>query len=94
MQKLSNKWYESDVIATGMTLKVGTNLEFTLIVTGDINGDGRIGIVDFAKLKLHYIEKELLTGNALKAADIDGNGRVSINDLAQIKLVLIGSMEI
>lgn len=84
---------ENDVLATGMTLKVGT-LEFTLIVTGDINDDGRIGLVDFAKLKLHYIEKELLTGNALKAADIDGNGAVSINDLAQIKLVLIGSMEI
>lgn len=94
LDKDGSELNESDVIATGMTLKVGTNLEFTLIVTGDINGDGRIGIVDFAKLKLHYIEKELLTGNALKAADIDGNGRVSINDLAQIKLVLIGSLEI
>ena len=59
-----------------------------------ISVSDKTGIVDFAKLKLHYIEKELLTGNALKAADIDGNGRVSINDLAQIKLVLIGSLEI
>ncbi len=94
LDKDGNELNENDVIATGMTLKVGTTLEFTLIVIGDINGDGRIGLVDFAKLKLHYIEKELLTGNALKAADIDGNGSVSINDLAQIKLVLIGSMEI
>ena len=93
LDKDGNELNENDVLATGMTLKVGT-LEFTLIITGDINDDGRIGLVDFAKLKLHYIEKELLTGNALKAADIDGNGAVSINDLAQIKLVLIGSMEI
>lgn len=85
---------DDDIIATGMNLKVGKTLNFTLIVTGDIDGNGEITITDFAQLKLHHIEQTLLTGIHLKAADIDGNGQITITDLAQLKLVLIGMSQI
>ena len=85
---------DNDIIATGMNLKVGKTLNFTLIVTGDIDGNGGINLTDLAALKLHHIEQELLTGIHLKAADIDGNGQITITDLAQLKLVLIGMGEI
>ena len=94
MDKAGNVLGEDAIIATGMTLKVGDKLQFTLVVTGDIDGNGELGITDLAKLKLHYIEQELLTGIALKSADIDGNGEITITDLAQLKLALIGLMEI
>ena len=56
---------------------------------GDINGDGKITITDLAQIKLHLIEKRLLTGKSLKAADIDGSGKVTITDMAKLKLILI-----
>lgn len=84
---------DNDILATGMKIKVGS-LEYIAVVTGDINGDGKIGLTDFAKLKLHYIDYEILTGVQLKAADIDGNGTVTLLDIAQIKLILIGKMEL
>ena len=94
MDKTGNVLGNDAVLATGMTLKVGDKLQFTLVVTGDIDGNGELGITDLAKLKLHYIEQELLTGIALKSADVDGNGEITITDLAQLKLALIGLMEI
>ena len=94
LDKNGNTLAEDSIVATGMTLKVGSDLEFTLIVTGDLDGNGKITITDFAKMKLHFIEIKLLEGNELKAADINGNGDVTISDFAQMKLIMIGSMEI
>ncbi len=94
LDKEGNQLGENDILATGMTLKVGSTLQFTLIVTGDMDGNGKISMTDLARLKLHYIGKEALTGNALKAADVDGNGKVSITDLAQIRLIIIGKIEV
>lgn len=79
---------DNDIVATGMTLEVG-KLKFTLIVTGDIDGNGKLGATDLAKIKLHLIESEELTGILLKAADMNGDGKISATDLAQMKLALI-----
>lgn len=92
--KAGNVLGDNDMIATNMKLQVGDTLQFTLIVIGDIDEDGMIGLTDLAELKLHYIGKTLLTGTKLKAVDIDGSGEMTITDLAQMKLVLIGKKEI
>ena len=85
---------ENTVLKTGMTVNVGETLMYTLVVTGDIDGDGEISINDLAKLKLHLIGLKSLNGAELKAADVDGDGHISINDVAQLKLVIIGLLEI
>lgn len=79
---------DSNIVKTGDTLQVGSQ-SYTLVVTGDIDGNGVIGTNDIAKLKLHYIERELLTGIKLKAADMNYDGEISLLDLAKIKLILI-----
>ena len=78
------------IVKTGTKLKAG-KLQFTLIVTGDINEDGTLSVTDLANLKAHYIEiaDEILTGINLKAADMNGDGEITITDLAQIKEKLI-----
>ena len=85
---------DENILGTGMKVKVGKTLEYTIIVTGDIDGDAQITVNDLAQIKLHLIEQELLTGIKLKAANIDGDTQITINDVAQIKLVLIGLFEI
>lgn len=98
IDQAGNTLNENDVIATGMTIKVGKTLEFTASVLGDVDGDGQITVNDLAKVKLHYIADTSLTGAYLKAADVDGqmedNQPVGVNDIARIKLVLINLFEI
>ena len=89
-----NTLQEDSLIKTGTKLKVGSSLQFTLIVTGDIDGDAEITINDLANIRLHLIDKKSLTGIKLKAGDIDEDGEVTINDLASMKLILIGLSEI
>ena len=79
--------------ATGMTLISGKNT-YTLVVMGDIDGNGKISANDLAKLRLHYIGKEPLDGAYKEASDVDGNGRTSLNDIAKIKLIIIGKESI
>ena len=81
---------DDGILATGMKLKLDENTEYTLVITGDINKDGRISITDLAKLKLHIIEKDVLQDYSYLAADINGDDRVSITDLAKLKKLIIG----
>lgn len=85
---------EDSLIKTGTKLKVGSSLQFTLIVTGDIDGDSSITINDLASIRLHLISIKLLTGIELKAADMDADNQVTVNDLANMKLILIGLLEL
>jgi hypothetical protein len=85
-------------IGTGMKLIVTgekESLEYVIIVTGDIDGDGELGVIEIAKIKLHIIEKTPLTGINLKAANIDEStdGEVTIVDLARAKLIYVGLLE-
>lgn len=83
---------ETDIIGTGTVLQLGETKQFTLVVIGDLDGNGEITVTDIAKLKLHYIEEEILKGASLKAADLDKNNEITVTDLAQIKLVYIEAL--
>ena len=75
--------------ATGMVAKLMVNGQVidtvTVVVTGDVNGDGKISITDVTAVKYHVLEKTLLTGVYLIAADASNDGKVSITDVTQIK---------
>ena len=64
------------------------------MLIGDIDGNGKIGPTDLAKLKLYLIGEEKLNEKQQKAADIDKNGRITATDLAKLKLILIGELEV
>lgn len=95
VDKENNEQTAEAILKTGMKLKVEKeNKEYTIVVLGDIKEDGRMDIIDLAKIKLHLIDKEILTGINLIAADVNKDGEVNINDLAIMKLVIIGLKEI
>lgn len=94
IDEIGNKLNENDIITTGTKIKVGSTLQYTLIVIGDIDKDGEITINDLAEGKLHLIDYKLLTGIKAKSADVDDDGEITINDIAQMKLILIDLLKL
>ncbi len=76
-------------LATGMTAVTG-NTSVTVVVTGDVNGDGKLSITDVVKLQSHVVGKSSLSGAYAKAGDINGDGKVTITDVVQAAQVTVG----
>ena len=83
----------SGYVGTGMTA-VGDSSSLTIVVTGDVTGDGRITITDVVKLQNYAAGAGDLNEAALKAADINGDGRVTITDVVQAAQVTVGQRTI
>lgn len=86
---------EQKYIATFCTVRLysdeGNMLrELTVVVRGDINGDGMVTVTDFVKIKSQLISDDYLTDKVqLLAADYNFDGNVSITDFVQIKTVCL-----
>ena len=80
---------EDALVGTGMVVKLmqGQKVKavYSVIVTGDTNGDGKISITDMLAVKAHILQKTLLSGTGLQAADTSGDGKITITDFIQIK---------
>ena len=83
----------SGYVGTGMTAVDGSS-SLTIVVTGDVTGDGRITITDVVKLQNYAAGAGDLNEAALKAADINGDGRVTITDVVQAAQVTVGQRTI
>lgn len=81
------------IVGTGMTMKAGTET-YTIIISGDLNGDGQITATDLAKIKQHLIELRLLEGAYLESANVDGDEEVTITDLSRIRKAMFGEIEL
>lgn len=86
------------LVGTGMTVKLqhaGKTIQsISVIVTGDVNGDGEISITDMINVKSHILGKTTLTDVYAQAADTNQDSSVSITDFVQIKAKLLGKGEI
>lgn len=81
---------ENAKLGTGMKVKVGKTLEYTLAVTGDVDGNAKLETNDIAKIKLHLLERTILTDEAqMQAAHVDEDDAITVNDIARLKLVLL-----
>ena len=76
-------------ICTGMTAVVD-NKSYTLVVKGDVNGDGRITITDVVALQSHILDKKALTDAYKEAADLNGDGKITITDVVKAARVIVG----
>ena len=80
---------DNEKIGTGMKLKVGSQ-EYTIIVKGDMNGDGRMSITDFVQIQLCSVNLQKPTEIQEMAMDINGDGKVTITDIVQLKQFSVG----
>jgi len=79
----------ADILATGMKLKLIENDEYyTIVVRGDVNGDGKITTTDLIKLKKSIAEIEKLKGEYELAGDVNLKGGITITDIMQLKQAL------
>lgn len=81
---------DNDVLGTGAVVKVNGTDSYTIIVNGDLSGDGKVTIHDLGIIKRHLTEKITLEGAYLKAADLDNNGAIDSVDMVFIIQHIIG----
>ena len=84
---------DDSVITTGTEIHIN-DIVYKSVVTGDVDGDGKITLLDLSKIQLHLVDYIQLDGEKYKSADIDVDNRVSLLDLSKIQLVLVGLLTI
>ena len=81
--------FQSGTLGTGMTLQLfngDTAVDaLTVIVLGDLNGNGTVNTADERLLYQHLTEEQLLTGYFYSAADMDQDTTVDTRDLLLLK---------
>ncbi len=83
---------ENDLIGTNAKIKVGS-LEYTLIVTGDTNNDGKVDLQDILQMNKHRLNKTSLKGIGLIAGDVNQDGKVDLQDILQINKYRLGKID-
>ncbi len=85
---------QDTAIGTGMEVRLVVGNEtvqsLTVVVTGDVSGDGAITITDMLAVKSHVLNKSKLESVYLTAGDTSGDGAISITDFIQIKAQILG----
>lgn len=77
-------------VATGDKAVTKSGEEYTLIVAGDINGDGKLSPTDLSQLMTHMAGITLLQEPYKSAADVNYDGKISSTDLSKLKSALVG----
>lgn len=75
------------IVGTGFKI-INEDKEYTVLIYGDVNGDGKITVMDMVYQQRHILGVEKLTGVYLKAADAcrsTGNGTVELLDMVYVK---------
>ena len=80
-------------IKTGAKIKIGDK-EYTAVVLGDNNGDGKVSSSDYVKIKNVIRGKEKNSDLETKASDVNGDGKISSADYVKIKNVIRGKEKI
>jgi len=84
-------------IATGMTITITTNgstVNYSVVVRGDLNGDGKMSALDYVKIRNYLDGANSLSGAYLKSADTSGDGRVTALDYVKVRNHLDGKSAI
>lgn len=76
------------LISTGSVIVLSndeTTYSKTIVISGDVDGDGKIGATDYVAIKNHIMEVTILNGAYTKASDMNNNTLVDAGDYIAIK---------
>ena len=91
--KDNNEVSEEETLKTGMKLTDNNENSYTIVVMGDLNGDGIVNIQDLSILKMNILENNL-EGAYLMASDLDNSEDTDIVDLSRLKLHIVGLLSL
>lgn len=81
---------EEEKIAIGDVLKTEGGNEYILIVAGDINKDGDVGIHDIVLMRVYLLKRNNLDDIQKEAADANVDGKeINIKDLVRIRIMAL-----
>ncbi len=75
---------EGELLATGAKVTLN-GASCTVVILGDISGDGAITPSDYVKIKNNIVGTTLLEGEFKKAADVNGDGNITPADYVKVK---------
>ncbi len=89
----------SAVVATGDTVTIYRNdgtqyAKWTVLIYGDVNGDGAISNSDRIKIRNHILGTNKLTGVYFTAGDVNKDGQVSNADRIKVRNHILGTTPI
>lgn len=89
----------SGVVCTGDVLRLlnssgKTQKNYTAVLYGDVNMDGKITVVDLLRVQKHLLGTAPLSGAGKAAADVSKDGDVKLLDLLRIQKHLLGTQSI
>lgn len=82
------------VVCTGDVVRISKTdgsvyASYSVAVKGDVNGDGKISLIDLAKIQRHLLAIEQSEGVYAAAADVSGDEKISLIDLAKVQRHLL-----
>ena len=76
-------------VSTGCVIKKDGE-SYTVIVLGDVNGDGQINSTDFMQVRRHFLGLYTIPEEKQDAADVNGDGNVNSTDFMQVRRHFLG----
>ena len=92
----SDKAITNGLISTGQKIELTLNnstKKYNVVVSGDTNGDGKIEIGDYSKIKAYIQGKIKIDGSYLLASDTNRDGKIEIGDYSKIKAYIQGRIK-
>ena len=93
VKNASGQVVTSGTMGTGMTFTLKENgvlTTYTVVIKGDVNGDGAIYATDYVRIKNFIMGKTSLNDEYLYAADVNVDGNVYATDYVKIKNYIMG----
>jgi len=94
IDKKGNEVSDTSNIGTGYKIVMENDKKYTLIVSGDCNGDGNANINDIFKINTHRLKGGVLAEEYLQAADVNKDGKADIRDIFKINTYRLQGGEI
>ena len=86
LNKNGNELGQSENVGTGAKIEINGNIAYTIILMGDVDGNGKIEMLDLFRVNKYRLSENqsILSGDYFLAGDIDKNNRIDIFDIIKI----------
>lgn len=78
----------NNIVGTGTEIKASDGKTYTILVYGDVNGDGKVNLIDAQKVVFHHKGKSTLSGIYFTAGNV-ANNNSTINLIDAQRIVML-----